>query len=102
MMDAPEFAQEAGQLYLVGHVNFQNAARWRQKGDALLSNQTSPTVAINFSRIGDADTSVLSLMLCWLRLATSLGIKLVYVDVPDHVLRISDLYGIKEMLFSRV
>ena len=97
MTTAPELIEKEGILFLVGTMTLDNAIVWRALGEKVIA-KTQLTVKINFSKLGQTDMSVLSVMMCWLRLANSLGIKLLYLDVPNHVLSVSGLYGIREFL----
>lgn len=96
-MNALQMIEKDGTIFLIGAINLDNVTKWRSLGEQMIA-QKQGTITINFLKVAQTDMSVLSLMMCWLRLATSLGIKLFYIDVPDHVLSISELYGIKEFL----
>ena len=93
-----EVTQNEDVLVLIGAINFTTVMQWREQCERILSTKAYPQFCINFSQIVQADTAMLSLMLCWLRLAKSLGIKVVFSDVPEHVLRMSELYGVTALL----
>lgn len=97
-MSMPHLIEKEGTFFLKGAVTLDNVIVWRAMGEKILAQKKQLTVRINFSQVMQTDMSVLSMMMCWLRLAKSLGIKLLYLDVPTHVLSISELYGIKEFL----
>lgn len=94
----PELIEKEGTFFLKGAITLDNVIVWRSRGEKILAQKKQLTVKINFSQVTQTDMSVLSMMMCWLRLAKSLGIKLLYLDVPSHVLSISELYGIKAFL----
>jgi phospholipid transport system transporter-binding protein len=44
------------------------------------------------------DSSAVSLMLSWLRTANSKNVKLSFINVPDNLLSLANLYGVAESL----
>ena len=97
-MSVLQMIEQEGAVFLLGAINFDNVTLWRALGERMIVEKKQAIMVFNFSKIAQADVSVLSLMMCWLRLAASLGIKLSYLDVPDHVVSISELYGVKGFL----
>ncbi|PHQ80468.1 MAG: NTP-binding protein [Coxiella sp. (in: Bacteria)] len=95
---AIDITQQDGTLMLIGTINFATVNQWRERTEQILTAKAYRDYCIDFSQVVQADSSILTLMLCLLRLAKALGIKVLYVAVPDHVLRISELYGIKSLL----
>lgn len=93
-----EMSRSGDDYYVIGNVNMDNVNAWRSVFDKVIRAETAKEMRINFSRVHRIDSSVVSLMLTWLRQAESLGIKITYLDIPDHVLRISELFGIQKML----
>ncbi len=93
-----EISRSGDAYYVIGDVGFDNVNEWRRVFDKVIRAETTKEMHINFSRVHRIDSTILSLMLTWLRQAQSFGIKVTYLDVPEHVLRISELFGIQKML----
>lgn len=93
-----EISRAGDDYFIIGDIDFKNVNAWRAAFDKVIRAEATKQMRINFSRIRRIDSTVLSLMLTWLRQAESLGIKVTYIDIPEHLLRISKLFGIQEML----
>ena len=90
--------QQGEQIELQGEVGFVNVESLLKDLKALLSQHSNGHIYINFSKVRHLDASIIGLMISLLRHAKSLGIKVSYVNVPDHILRISELYGVRNIL----
>ncbi|HLP97717.1 MAG TPA: STAS domain-containing protein [Sideroxyarcus sp.] len=53
---------------------------------------------IDLAQVEAADSSAVSMLLGWLRNAQSHGAKLAFVNVPDNLRSLADLYGVAESL----
>jgi phospholipid transport system transporter-binding protein len=53
---------------------------------------------LDLSEVAEADSSAISLMLEWLRVANGRQIKLRYSHLPKALLSLADLYGVLEMI----
>lgn len=91
-------SQSDRQISLSGQVSLYNATEWLQRTDKLLRQFKGQEVILNLSRINDADSAILTLMLSWLRIAKTLGITVAYKQVPSHIAKISVLYGLWDLL----
>lgn len=93
-----QIEQREGLLHIEGEVGFANVESCLRDVESLLAAQKSSIVKINFSQVKHLDGSIIALMTSLLRRSKSLGIKVEYLNVPDHILRISELYGVKALL----
>lgn len=91
-----EFAND--QLHIEGDIGFANVETCLSNIESLLTTQKSGIVRINFAHVKHLDGSIIALMTSLLRHVKSLGIKVKYLNVPDHILRISELYGVRALL----
>lgn len=90
---------EAGdEVILSGQINLYNCTKWSKKTDELLRQVKRSNISFNLAQINDADSAILTLMLTWLRIAKTFGITVAYSQVPAHVVNLSVLYGIRDLL----
>ena len=52
---------------------------------------------IDFSQLNKVDSSAVSLMLGWLREAKRNNIKVRFVNVPDNLMSLAELYGVADV-----
>src|SRR5690348_776980 len=91
--------QQEGEMSLRGDIGFAHVASLLKECKCLLAQyRNGQQVQINFAQAKHLDGSIIALMISLLRHAKSLGIKVNYTHVPDHVLRISELYGVRSIL----
>ncbi len=83
---------------LAGGIHFSNVLRWLARLDTLLNNKKAGVMYVDFKKLQTADASALALMITLLRHAHSSGIKINYLNVPEHLLRIAKLYGVLDLL----
>ncbi len=91
--------QQEGEMSLCGDIGFTQVVVLLRECQGLLAQyRNGQHVHINFAQVKQLDGSIIALMISLLRHAKSLGIKVNYTHVPDHVLRISELYGVRSIL----
>lgn len=83
------------ELRLSGTLTFADITAIRKTVDQRL-DEMSGEISIDFSGVNRVDSSALSLWLCILRRAESLGLKLKPVNVPADMLSIADLVGLEQ------
>ncbi|MCO4759198.1 MAG: STAS domain-containing protein [Oceanospirillaceae bacterium] len=82
-------------LQLSGVLKFSDITAIREKVDQLLG-EMSGEVSIDFSGVSQVDSSALSLWLCSMRRAESLGLTLKPVNVPSEMQSIAGLVGLEQ------
>jgi phospholipid transport system transporter-binding protein len=55
-------------------------------------------LVVDFGKVEAVDSSAVSLMLSWLRTAKSKNVKLSYINVPDNLRSLANLYEVAESL----
>jgi phospholipid transport system transporter-binding protein len=55
-------------------------------------------LTIDFSRIGNVDSSAVALLLEWRRQAAARGKRLDFVNLPPNLLALADLYGVADLI----
>lgn len=92
--------QNNNTLSLSGDITFSNLKAWCSLFDQILKQKTADSFVVDFSGVSHSDNAALPLMTTWLRHARSFGIKVRYLNIPDHLLDIARLYGVEELLKS--
>lgn len=90
MTDAGNVVQVSGRLTMETTVALFN------KGLALQGGRTE--LVVDLARVEAVDSSALSLMLAWLRAAQRNNVKLAFVNTPDNLLSLAELYGVADSL----
>lgn len=85
-------------IELTGQVGFANVDDCL--GDILniFQGHHAQHYQVNLAQVEHLDGSIIALLISLLRHAKSLGIKVDYLNVPDHILRVSELYGVRNIL----
>lgn len=87
----------------------QNGARWDITGDIGMDNANSLLVSskrlvladqavIDFAKVGDVDTSAVSLMLEWQRRAVVEQKQIKFVNLPKNLTSLTALYGVTALI----
>lgn len=90
--------EQNDQLCIAGKVGFDNVEACLSDVLALVERHNNKTLNVNFEQVEHLDGSIVALMISLLRRAKSLGIKVNYFNVPLHILRVSELYGVRNIL----
>ncbi|MCH9799083.1 MAG: STAS domain-containing protein, partial [Betaproteobacteria bacterium] len=83
----------------------QNEKRWDVTGDIGMDNANSLLVSskrltltdeavIDFAKVGEVDTSTVSLMLEWQRRAVAENKQITFVNLPKNLTSLTALYGV--------
>ena len=89
--------QQGKKLIISGSICFDNAHLWLKKFDRALAKDIRSPCTIDLGQVQSADNSAVALMTTWLRHAKSSGIKVDYVNIPGHIMRVAGLYGVTEL-----
>jgi phospholipid transport system transporter-binding protein len=89
-------AAEESVMQLPGRLTIETAAAMFSKG--LQLTDTTHELIIDFAAVKEVDSSAVSLMLVWLRAAQNKKVKLSFVNVPDNLRNLANLYGVGETL----
>jgi phospholipid transport system transporter-binding protein len=88
--------REGNKINIHGPVVIDNAVAMTKQGVALL---TGGHLTVDFSKVEKVDSSIVSMLLEWLREANRLGCQLHFVNVSESLKSLIQLYGVAE-LFS--
>jgi len=89
----PRLALTGNRLNVTGDINPDNVVAIRNEGERLIAGQTQGMV-IDLSGLGAAHSVVLSLVLCWLRLAGSRNQSLHLEGMGDRLRSLVALSGL--------
>ncbi|WP_225314246.1 STAS domain-containing protein [Marinobacter halotolerans] len=86
-------------LSVIGDISPDNVGPVRTEGERLIAGQASgETIVIDLSGLGVAHSIVLSLLLCWMRLAASENRSLALEGVGERLQSLAALSGLDEYL----
>lgn len=71
-------------------------------GSGLVLKDGCTEMEVDLARVEAVDSTAVSLMLSWLRAAQARNIKLTFVNVPENLVSLANLYGVAESLSLRV
>ncbi len=89
----------------------QNENRWDVTGDIGMDNANSLLISskrltltdkavIDFAKVGEVDTSAVSLMLEWQRRAVAENKQITFVNLPKNLTSLTALYGVTALIES--
>ncbi len=78
-----------------GSVTIENVVVMTQRGMALFDQ---PRRVIDLEKITDVDSTVISMMLEWMRTAHKKGCQLQFVNLPENLKSLVQLYGIADLI----
>lgn len=86
---------QAGTLAVTVPMTMDNARGLLEAGRSALS---AGEVVFDFSRVADADSSALAVLLGWLRMAAETQSTVKFAHLPSGVRSLAELYGLTEHL----
>lgn len=90
--------EQAGQVIAVtGVVDLDSAIALREQGEALIRS-ASGTVSVDLERLETAHSVVLSVLLCWKRLADSVDVTLSFQGVGGRLFSLAALSHLDDQL----
>ena len=87
--------KSGNEYFIVGKVTMDNTHSVLDESDTVFLD---PAIVVNFSKIEEADSAILSLMLEWLRRAKARSQALTFVNIPANVKSLATLYGVLEFI----
>ena len=87
--------REGERMILSGPVTLANVARVLEEGYAQIRDGAG---AVDLAQVTELDSSLLALLLAWLREARRLGRGLDFANLPQGLATIARLYGVVDLL----
>lgn len=95
-MSAPA---QAPALFLEGPLSFESLPEVLARSQAYGQREDLPdTLTIDFSKVGQVDSSAVALLLEWRREAARRGRALTFVNLPASLVALAELYGVSELI----
>ena len=88
-------ACEGGRCSLQGPMTIQNAAALLAEGGRLLAGDD---VTLDLAAVTEVDSAAVSLLLEWRRAAQRASRRIRFVNLPDNLQSLAQLYGVSEFL----
>lgn len=86
------------QLSVSGPITFDNAAEINRVGSALIHAHTAATIIVNLAAIEEVDSSAVSLLLEWVRVAQAQAISIRFIQFPANLTSLITLYGVSGLI----
>ena len=84
-----------GRCALSGAITMRNATAVLEEGKRLFSG---PSVVVDLAAVTELDSSAVSLLLEWRRVAKAENRRMQFVNIPANLQSLADLYGVSELL----
>ncbi|MGO1502172.1 MAG: STAS domain-containing protein [Marinobacter sp.] len=98
--EAPRVQMESGVLSLAGAIDAHNVAPVRAEGERLIKT-ASGNLAVDLEGLSSAHSVILSMLLCWSRLAEKQNVSLAFTGAPDRLVSLAALSNLEDWLQSR-
>lgn len=86
----------AGNITINTDIIFDNAKTIMEKGSFILQNYGKDCV-LDWSQVARVDSSALSVVIRWLRLANNLKITITHKNVPDSLTGLAKIVGLTQL-----
>lgn len=86
---------DGGRCSVQGPITFESAVSLLSQGRELFA---SPQVTVDLQGVTDVDSSALSLLLEWRREAAGNGRSIRYLNLPDNLRSLAQLYDVTELI----
>lgn len=89
------FSREGDKIELCGVVTIDNVVGLTQQGIALLSDRS---LIIDLAKVTEMDSTIVSMLLEWLRVAHKNECNLQFINLPDNLRSLVQLYGVADVI----
>lgn len=84
---------------LSGDLTFATTAELKTAGEALLQESAAlAAMTFDLAKVGKVDSSALALFLAWLRAAKTKSQNLQFINIPQALAELADLYSLSTIL----
>ena len=98
MTASPSITGEGPSFQLRGSLNFSTVSAFQPVGEQIIENFSQEALQFDLSAVDYADSSALALCLAWLRTAKKVNKTLRFQHLPQSMLGMGQLCGIKSFL----
>jgi len=89
---------EGDKISVEGSITIDNVVAMTRHGVTLFEGSS---LVIDLANVAEVDSSIVSMLLEWLREANQKNFQLHFVNIPESVKSLMQLYGVSEFFFSR-
>ncbi|SDY71946.1 lipid asymmetry maintenance protein MlaB [Nitrosomonas sp. Nm33] len=87
--------REGRRIYVRGAVTFDNVVEITRQGMALLDEDG---LVVDMAEVIELDSSAISMLFEWLRVAHARNQQLYYVNLPENLSSLMQLYGVTDFI----
>jgi phospholipid transport system transporter-binding protein len=87
-----------GKIRVEGSITIDNVVAITQHGVTLFEENS---LDIDLASVAEVDSSIVSMLLEWLREAKRKNIRLRFINIPESVTSLMQLYGVSEFFFTK-
>ena len=91
--------REGNIVKVEGSVTVDNVSAMTAQGTALLD---APRLIVDLAAVGEVDSSIVSMLLEWLRVASQHNGQLQFINQPESLKSLVQLYGVSEFIPAEV
>ena len=89
--------REGDKISVEGSVTIDNVVAMTRHGVTLFEGNS---LVIDLTGVAEVDSSIISMLLEWLREANQKNFRLHFVNIPESVKSLMQLYGVSEFFFT--
>lgn len=86
------------EYFLEGNIDFYNVMQIAQQSKSFWQSKHIKTITIDFSKVNQAQTPAIALLLEWVRMAKQNAITLNFTHIPSQLLALIELSAVKNLL----
>lgn len=98
--ETPHVQLDAGVLSVFGAIDAHTVVPLRAEGERLIKTASNRLV-VNLQGLSTTHSVILSMLLCWFRLAEKQGVALTFQNAPERLISLAALSNLKDWLQSR-
>ncbi|SOB78431.1 phospholipid transport system transporter-binding protein [Marinobacter sp. LV10R510-11A] len=101
--EAPSVQLKQGVLLVSGAIDVHTVISLRAEGERLIktASESPKSLVVNLQGLSTTLSAVLSMLLCWSRLAKKQGISLSFAEAPERLVSLAALSNLEDWLQSR-
>lgn len=96
----PRARLDAGELKVSGAIDAHNVAQVRAQGERQIK-AASGELVVDLGGLSTTHSVILSMLLCWSRLAEGQGVSLTFAGAPERLVSLAALSNLRDWLQSR-
>ncbi|GGE57436.1 hypothetical protein GCM10011533_07440 [Streptosporangium jomthongense] len=98
--ETPRAQLEAGVLSVSGAIDAHNVVPLRAEGERLIRT-AGDSLTVDLAGLSTTHSVILSMLLCWSRLAEKQGVSLTFKGAPERLVSLAALSNLEDWLQSR-